>query len=101
MAKISDYAKGRMRPNEQRIAKELVEDVKKSDLSQEFKEGFSISMSAKYQTLTLIVPTKGNTFKELGKFEYDVLGLWAEKNHVGWEWRDERDDYVVIDWSAN
>jgi len=96
---ISPYGKDRLRPNEKRIAKDLLERIKKAkNLSNKFKENFEVSVSAKYQKPTIIVPKTND--KELGIFEYEYLSHWAEDNHVGWDWDVERDDYIVIFWRA-
>ena len=98
MADFSEYGRGRLGSTEKRVGKVLIDKVNSSNLSKEFKDGFKVSMSAKYQKPTLIVPKTNDI--ELGKFEYDVLRLWAEKEHTSWEWGDERDTYYVIDWDA-
>lgn len=97
MAEISTYASGRLKTNERRIAKILLGLVESSnELSKEFKDRFQVSVSAKYQSLTLIIPKTND--KELGVFEYNILDKWADDNNIGWNWEDERETYNTIGW---
>lgn len=99
MAEISSYGQDRLRPNELRVAKDLVKIVKNSKiLSKKFKDNFSIDVCAKYQYPIILVPK--TTDKELGKFEYDMLGIWAQINNIGWDWEEESSTYYVIGWEC-